>query len=95
MKIMGTKTFVMEKDLEGQATKTLQEAAEFYEAVKKYLKNKDGIFDDAFLEAMVDEGADVIQTVLNFYDALGYEKPEVIEAMSRCLRRNQKRGRVK
>lgn len=95
MKLLGTKTFVLEKDLEGQATKTLQEAAEFYEAVKKYRKNKESIYADAFFDAMVDEGADVIQTVLNFYDALGFEKSEVIEAMDRCLRRNQKRGRVK
>lgn len=95
MEIIGTKTFDTAEDLIGQATKVLQEAAELYEAAKKYERQHGGIFGDAYHDAMIDEAADVIQAVLNLYHKRGLEKAEVIEAMDRCLRRNEKRGRVK
>lgn len=94
MNLLGTKTFDTEEDLAGQATKVLQEAAELYESAKKYERNKGGMFEDAYLDAMLDEGADTIQAVLNLYHKLGMEKEEIIEAMERCLKRNEARGRL-
>lgn len=96
MEVFGTKTFTMEGTIEGQATKTLQEASEFYMAAREYERavRDDGPFAAEELERAIDEGADVIQTVLNAFDMMGLYEEDVTEAMERCLRRNQMRGRV-
>lgn len=96
MEIFGTKTFTMEDSLAKQATKTLEEAAEFFMAVRTYERDlrNDSMFTATALQMAIDEGADVIQTVLNAFDAMGLYVDDVEEAMERCLFRNQERGRV-
>lgn len=96
MEIFGTKTFRMTDDLEEQSVATMKEAAEFWQAVRWYERNL--VTDperaaDAFQFA-IDEGADVIQTVLNAFDMMGMNADDVEDAMFRCLCKNEIRGRV-
>ena len=96
MEVFHTKTFAMEETIEGQATKTLQEASEFYMAAREYERaiRQEGPFATEEFERAIDEGADVIQTVLNAFDMMGLYSEDVEDAMERCLKRNQIRGRV-
>lgn len=96
MKVFGTKTFVLEETLTEQAAKTLEEAAEFFMALRSYERYKanDSDLTAISLEMAIDEGADVIQTVLNAFDAMGLYVEDVQDAMHRCFRRNEMRGRV-
>ena len=96
MEIFHTKTFAIEENLTAQAAKTLEETAEFFMAARDYERaiRQEGPFAaEEFLMA-IDEGADVIQTVLNAFDMMGLYIEDVEDAMERCLRRNQIRGRV-
>lgn len=96
MKIFGTETFTLEDAIEGQATKTLQEAAEFYEAARKYQRDvrDESVFTATSLQIAIDEGADVIQTVLNAFEMMGLYEEDVYDAMERCMERNRRRGRL-
>lgn len=96
MKVFDTKTFVLEDTLTAQAAKTLEEAAEFFMALRSYERYKatESDFASASFEMAIDEGADVIQTVLNAFDAMGLYVEDVQDAMHRCFRRNAMRGRV-
>lgn len=61
MEVFGTKTFTMAATIEDQATKTLQEAAEFYEKAREYERDlrNDSVFTTTSLQMAIDEGADV------------------------------------
>lgn len=96
MDIIGTKTFRMTDSLEEQSVATMKEAAEFWQAVRWYERSL--VTDperaaDAFQFA-IDEGADVIQTVLNAFAMMGMNADDVEDAMFRCLCKNEIRGRV-
>lgn len=90
MKILNTKTFVIEKDAKAQALKVLEEASELVEAVK-YWDN--GNRAQCFKVPAVMEAADVMQATLNLLDMMGLDLPDVLEAMRDCRERNMARGR--
>lgn len=90
MRIIGTRTFVMEKTLKAQAAKILEEASEASEALRSYEKEKTPYL----LSAARGELADVIQTALNAFAMLGCDKEDVIAEMNSCYERNKARGRV-
>lgn len=71
--------------------KTLEEAAEMVDAGKAFIANEASA--DNFT-AFMDEIADVIQTVANLCAAFDVADSELYEAMTRCLERNRKRGRL-
>lgn len=96
MEIFGTKTFRMTDSLEEQSVATMKEAAEFWQAVRWYercLITDPERAADVLLHA-IDEGADVIQTVLNAFAMMGMNEEDVEDAMFRCLCRNEIRGRI-
>ena len=71
--------------------KVLEEAAELVEASKTWLKSDN---DTAARQAMLDEMADVLQTVANQCAAFHVGEDELRDAMIRCEERNRKRGRI-
>lgn len=83
MRILGTETFVLERDPAKQAAKVHEEAAELLVAVRG----------GEPAERVEDEAADVIQAALNLLGLLGKDYPAVIGIMGRCMRRNIERGR--
>lgn len=79
------------------ALKVLEEASELCEAAKGYAKVA-GMDDFAPFEAdaracMLDEFADVEQTLANFEAAFGVTYDEIAAALERCVERNMERGR--
>ena len=96
MEVFHTKTFAIEDNLTAQALKTMEETAEFFMAARSYERDKaaDSPFVTTSMQMAIDEGADVIQTVLNAFDMMGLYPEDVEDAMERCLKRNQVRGRV-
>lgn len=97
MEILGTKTFKPTFDyseIELQALKVCEEANELWQAARK-LKKTDGLFHtpESRMEDLDEEGADVIQAVLNLYDMLGYDAIDVRNLMMDCRRKNELRGR--
>ena len=70
--------------------KTLEEAAEMVEAAKAWLRTPDA----DTRRAMLDETADVLQTVANMCAAFGISDDELEAAMAECERRNRQRGRM-
>ncbi|MBQ9784267.1 MAG: hypothetical protein IJW29_02080 [Clostridia bacterium] len=96
MDIFGTKTFRMTDSLEEQSVATMKEAAELWQAVRWYERNlvTDPERAADVLMYAIDEGADVIQTVLNAFAMMGMNEEDVEDAMFRCLCRNEIRGRV-
>lgn len=96
MEIFGTKTFTLADTATEQAMKTLEEAAEFFMAVREYERDlKDNApFAAVSMEMAINEGADVIQTILNAFEKMGLYVEDVYEAMDRCYKRNKARGRV-
>lgn len=74
--------------------KTLEEAAELVEAGKRVVKATDM---QAGLNAeadMINEWADVLQTLVNLAVAFGISDSEIESAMSACRERNRERGRL-
>lgn len=72
--------------------KTLEESAEMVEATKDWLKA--GRPDGGLRTRMLDELADVLQTVTNQCAAFGIPDDELYEALRRCETRNRDRGRI-
>ena len=60
------------------------------EAAKAWLRTPDA----DTRRAMLDETADVLQTVANMCAAFGISDDELASAMSECERRNRQRGRI-
>lgn len=71
--------------------KVLEESAELVEASKAWLKSDD---DPEARRAMLDEMADVLQTVANQCAAFHIGENELRDAMIRCEERNRRRGRM-
>ena len=71
--------------------KVLEESAELVEASKTWLKSED---DPDARRAMLDEMADVLQTVANQCAAFHIGEDELRDAMIRCEERNRARGRT-
>lgn len=71
--------------------KVLEEAAELVEASKTWLKSDN---DPAARQAMLDEMADVLQTVANLCAAFHVSEKELSDAMRACEYRNRERGRI-
>lgn len=70
--------------------KTLEESAEMVEAAKVWLRTPNA----DTRRAMLDEMADVLQTVANMCAAFGISDDELGSAMTECERRNRERGRI-
>lgn len=70
--------------------KTLEESAELVEATKAWLKNPD----DEHRRPMLDELADVLQTVANMCSAYRITETELEDAIKACEQRNRSRGRI-
>lgn len=70
--------------------KTLEESAEMVEATKAWLRTPAA----DTRRAMLDETADVLQTVANMCAAFGISDDELESAMAECERRNRERGRI-
>ena len=94
MEIFNTKTFVLEDSLKKQGVKVLEEAAELSVALSEYEKCATKYERDYWLQRVREEGPDVIQTVLNVYDAAGLQAEHLMDDMRACYRRNVCRGRV-
>lgn len=97
MEIFSTKTFEPKFNysrLELQALKVCEEAHELAQAAKKL--NVIDAFNDMESRRydLVNEGADVIQSVLNLYGMMGMDAEDIEQAMYECYRRNVHRGRV-
>lgn len=90
MRIIGTKTFIMEKTLKAQAAKIREEAQEASDALEDYENEKTA----KNLAQARYELADVIQTALNAFAMLGCDKEDILEEMKSCYERNRARGRV-
>lgn len=81
------------------AQKVLEEAAEFTVAAKEWIKARDN---EAFprhivaiqKDGMIDEYADVLQTLANWAVAIGLSDEDIEDAMLRCMERNRARGRM-
>lgn len=71
--------------------KVLEESAELVEASKAWLKSED---DPEARHAMLDEMADVLQTVANQCSVFHIGESELRDAVIRCEERNRKRGRM-
>lgn len=71
--------------------KVLEESAELVEASKAWLES-DG--NPAARRAMLDEMADVLQTVANQCAAFHVGEDELRDAVIRCEERNRARGRI-
>lgn len=71
--------------------KVLEESAELVEASKAWLKSED---DPEARQAMLDEMADVLQTVANQCAVFHIGEDELRDAVIRCEERNRKRGRM-
>ena len=71
-----------------QALKPLEEAAEVYSAWQRYRECPTG----TNWELLVDECADVVQSVVNLAAALGVD--DLGPYMERCEERNRKSGRL-
>lgn len=71
--------------------KVLEESAELVEASKTWLKSDN---DPTARQAMLDEIADVLQTVANQCAAFHIGEDELRDAVIRCEERNRKRGRM-
>lgn len=71
--------------------KVLEEAAELVEASKTWLKSDN---DPAARQAMLDEMADVLQTVANQCAVFHISESELRDAQTRCETRNRERGRI-
>lgn len=71
--------------------KVLEESAELVEASKAWLKSED---DPEARHAMLDEMADVLQTVANQCAVFHIGEDELRDAVIRCEERNRKRGRM-
>lgn len=76
------KTFPFENDMEGQAIKVLEEAAELLEATKTKSRG------ESLLEAV-----DVIQATANWMDKMGFSTAEIADAFQKVTRSNIERGR--
>lgn len=74
--------------------KTLEEAAELVEAGKDHIRHLDDEQSGETYTGMLDELADVLQTVANLCDAFGVSRDDLGQAAVRCLRRNEERGRI-
>lgn len=70
--------------------KTLEESAELVEATKAWLKNPD----DEHRRPMLDELADVLQTVANMCLVYQITETELEDAIKACEQRNRSRGRI-
>lgn len=97
MKILGTETFTPKfccTELELQAFKMMEEAAEVHQAVKKLGCIDEVIDEDRRWRDMEEELADYFQAGFNFAAMLGYSDPRQVEdIMHDCYRRNYHRGR--
>lgn len=71
--------------------KVLEESAELVEASKAWLKSDN---DPDARQAMLDEMADVLQTVANQCAAFHVSEKELSDAMVACEYRNRERGRI-
>lgn len=71
--------------------KVLEESAELVEASKAWLKSDNA---PTARQAMLDEMADVLQTVANQCAAFHIGEDELRDAVIRCEERNRKRGRM-
>ena len=71
--------------------KVLEEAAELVEASKLWLKSDDN---PKLRADMLDEMADVLQTVANQCAVFHIGEDELREAVARCESRNRARGRI-
>lgn len=74
--------------------KNLEESAELVEAGKQYLKEDSPSERVLLREAMLGEWADVLQTLVNTAVAFGFTDTEIKLAMTQCLERNRRKGRV-
>lgn len=97
MEILGTETFTPKfycTDLELQAFKMMEEAAEVHQAVKKLGCVDEVITEERRWRDLEDELADYFQAGFNFAAMLGYsDAHDVAAIMGDCYRRNKYRGR--
>ena len=77
----------MQRMDKAQSVKVLEEAAELEVAASEYRKGRGS------RDCVLDELADVVQTLVNLCDAYGFADSEVREACARVQRRNVERGR--
>lgn len=77
----------MQRMDKAQAVKVLEEAAELSVAANEYRKGHGS------RETVLDELADVVQTLVNLCDAYGFSDSEIADACERVQRRNLDRGR--
>lgn len=89
--------FAGELDERTQALKVLEEASELCEAAKIYNVGKCEVCDKCgcCLERneLLDEFADVCQTLVNLAAAFNITYGEISEALDGCIESNQERGR--
>lgn len=100
MKFPETKDFDLGYTPKAQALKVLEEAAEFVEAVKWYLKAVDieeetnGVWSAELSEEEArHEFCDVLQAMGNFAQLMGWEPEQIGESYSWVVKGNEARGR--
>ena len=96
MEILGTKTFKPKFDyteLELQALKMMEEAAEVHQAVKRLADTDDILSEDIRRHDVEYELSDYFQSGFNFADMFGLAEEDVLDIMHDCWRRNEIRGR--
>ena len=89
LEICNMPAFADVSDRRAQSLKVLEEASELCEASKWYIHN--GAVE--LRTAMLDELADVMQTLQNFAACFEITDAEISQAVQRCIERNEERGR--
>ena len=75
-----------------QSLKVLEEASELCEAGKICSKVAED-YKKVARTSMLDELADVVQTIVNFMECFDITEEELSRAVRRCIERNKERGR--
>lgn len=97
-------SFNLGDGLKAQSLKVLEEASEVHVAVAEYVKalDVDEIFEetgdsliDLYRQDMLDEFADLHQSLYNLERQLGVSAEEIAIAADRCDERNIVRGRIR
>lgn len=95
--LLGMPIFADVKNEREQAQKVLEEASELCESAKKLISLYNKGYGDDVIDLsrryMLDEFADVIQTLQNLAACFGITCKEVYAALGRCIDRNEERGR--
>lgn len=91
MGIFGLKVFKKVPSGREQSEKVLLEASELCEAGKAYHELPE---DGQSRRRLLEEYADVLQTLVNLADAFGITDDEILDACMECTERNDARGRI-